>query len=165
MAFMPDLIQRLRREQWVDANELAEEFIAAFITDKPIRITSPVEIGPTGSIPPLTINTTIQQNGQVTDPIVTRIVGGIVPTAALPEDEEPIQAEGGGGNAYLGVVTGGSGTTYTCTITDSKGVSTAGVAVTMANLSADAELPAGVEVMVLKIGAVFRAFPSVFYGP
>lgn len=44
MAFMPDLIQRLRREQWVDANELAEEFIAAFITDKPIRITSPVEI-------------------------------------------------------------------------------------------------------------------------
>lgn len=56
MAFMPGEIIRLLRETWPNATMLAEELYAIFNTDKPIELTSPLQItNPRPGVPSLTI--------------------------------------------------------------------------------------------------------------
>lgn len=166
MSIFKSQAARLRRAKFGDnADLLAEEIIAIFESDQPIDITSPLNITQNGNQPPITLN--MHTDGVATGPpIVFKLVGPIVPNVPLPPGTEPLSppppSTGGGGNAYAGVVLNGSGATYTCTVTGSDGIPNV-VAVTMPAFSADAELAVGTPLLVLKIGATYLGYPSVFY--
>jgi hypothetical protein len=168
MGILKKQVGRLQRTDWNGESQqnLVNELIAIFSTDEPVEIDSGLAVSDPSGKPPINITTNYNNAGNQVTPIAVTIGGISVPTIPAAPGTTPLttgSSTTGSANAYGGVVISGSGSTYTCSIVGISGVA-ANVSVNMPALGASATLDPGTPIVVIKSGASYFGFPSVFYG-